>query len=62
MRIFHVALAAEWEAALESGAYTMSTLGRTLAEEGFIHCSHEDQCSRSAATTTPTRRHRWSCS
>ncbi len=43
MRIFHVAVAAEWEAALESGAYTMSTLGRTLAEEGFIHCSHEDQ-------------------
>ena len=43
MRIFHVAVAAEWEAALESGAYTTSTLGRTLAEEGFIHCSHEDQ-------------------
>ena len=43
MRIFHIAVAAEWEAALESGAYTTSTLGRTLAEEGFIHCSHEDQ-------------------
>jgi len=43
MLIFHIAVAAEWEAALEAGAYTTSTLGRTLAEEGFIHCSHEDQ-------------------
>jgi riboflavin kinase / FMN adenylyltransferase len=43
MRIFHVALAAEWEAALEAGTYTVSSLGRSLADEGFIHCSHEDQ-------------------
>jgi riboflavin kinase / FMN adenylyltransferase len=46
MQIFHVAVAAEWEAALEAGAYTTSTVGRTLAEEGFIHCSHEDQWQR----------------
>ena len=42
-RIFHIATAVEWEAATRSGSYTTSTLGRTLAEEGFIHASHEDQ-------------------
>ncbi len=42
-RIFHIATLAEWEAAQESGSYTTSTLGRTLAEEGFIHASHADQ-------------------
>ena len=42
-RIFHIATAAEWAAARRSGSYTTSTLGRTLAEEGFIHASHEDQ-------------------
>ena len=43
MRIFHVALQSEWEAARRSGSYTTSTLGRTLAEEGFVHASREDQ-------------------
>ncbi len=43
MQIFHIALAAEWEAAHEAGSYTTSTRGRSLAEVGFIHCSHEDQ-------------------
>lgn len=42
-RIFHVALASEWEAALGSGSYTTSTRGRTLADEGFIHASRGDQ-------------------
>ncbi len=42
-RIFHVATVADWEAAQESGSYTTSTLGRTLAEEGFLHAAHEDQ-------------------
>lgn len=41
--IFHLALASDWAAAQESGAYTTSTLGRTLAEEGFIHASRADQ-------------------
>lgn len=41
--IFHLALASEWAAAEESGAYTTSTLGRSLAEEGFIHASRADQ-------------------
>ncbi|MGZ4438693.1 MAG: DUF952 domain-containing protein [Nocardioidaceae bacterium] len=43
MRIFHLALASHWADAVASGSYTTSTLGRTLAEEGFIHCSHESQ-------------------
>lgn len=42
-RIFHLALASEWEAARRFGSYTTSTLGRTLAEEGFIHASRADQ-------------------
>lgn len=41
--IFHLALASEWTAAEASGAYTTSTLGRSLAEEGFIHASRADQ-------------------
>jgi len=43
MRIFHIARAADWEAALASGAYRVSTLGRTLDEEGFVHCACEEQ-------------------
>ena len=42
-RIFHVALASEWDEALRSGSYTTSTRGRTLADEGFIHASRGDQ-------------------
>lgn len=41
--IFHLALASDWAAAQEAGAYTISTRGRTLAEEGFIHASRGDQ-------------------
>jgi len=41
--IFHLALASDWAAAQDAGAYTTSTRGRTLAEEGFIHCSRGDQ-------------------
>ena len=43
MLIYHVATAADWAAAQASGAYTTSTLGRTLEEEGFIHASRLDQ-------------------
>jgi uncharacterized protein (DUF952 family) len=41
--IFHLALARDWEAAREAGEYAVSTLGRTLADEGFIHASRADQ-------------------
>ncbi len=43
MRIFHISTLADWRAAQKSGSYTTSTLGRTLAEEGFIHASRGDQ-------------------
>jgi uncharacterized protein (TIGR03382 family) len=41
--IFHLALASDWAAARETGAYTTSTRGQTLAEVGFIHASRGDQ-------------------
>jgi uncharacterized protein (DUF952 family) len=41
--ILHLAEVAHWEEALRSGEYRWSTLGRTLEEEGFIHCSTPEQ-------------------
>ena len=43
MRIFHVATRADWDAARASGAYTTSTYGVSLEQEGFIHASRADQ-------------------
>ncbi|MFZ2504296.1 MAG: DUF952 domain-containing protein, partial [Nocardioides sp.] len=43
MRIYHIASRADWERALRTGAYDVSTAGRTLAEEGFIHAARRDQ-------------------
>ncbi len=43
VRIFHIATAADWAAAKRAGSYEISTLGRTLAEEGFIHASRREQ-------------------
>ena len=43
MRIFHIATLADWEAAQASGAYTTSTRGVSLEQEGFIHASRADQ-------------------
>ena len=37
--IFHLALAADWDAAVPAGEYRVSTLGRTLEQEGYIHAS-----------------------
>ena len=41
--IFHIARRADWEAALTEGTYRVSTLGRSLEQEGFIHCSERHQ-------------------
>ncbi|MGI9646138.1 MAG: DUF952 domain-containing protein [Ilumatobacteraceae bacterium] len=41
--ILHLAEPDNWAAAIAAGTYTMSTRGRTLAEEGFIHCSRPEQ-------------------
>ncbi|MEV7967710.1 DUF952 domain-containing protein [Sphaerisporangium sp. NPDC088356] len=44
MTILHLALADDWAKAAQAGEYHVSTLGRTLAEEGFIHaCADLDQ-------------------
>lgn len=43
MRIFHIATLADWTAAQRAGAYTTSTRGVSLAQEGFIHASRADQ-------------------
>ncbi|MCI9887260.1 DUF952 domain-containing protein [Micrococcales bacterium 31B] len=40
MLIHHLALAADWSAAAAVGEYCVSTLGRSLDDEGFIHLSN----------------------
>ncbi|HEX6527767.1 MAG TPA: DUF952 domain-containing protein [Streptosporangiaceae bacterium] len=46
--IYHIAARADWEQALRDGAYTISTRGLTLAQQGFIHCSRPGQVARVA--------------
>jgi glutathione S-transferase len=41
-RIYHLAVRAEWEAA-GAGDYRRSTLGASLEDVGFIHCSYAHQ-------------------
>ncbi len=41
--LYHLALAADWATASATGRYTASTRGRSLDEEGFIHCSFAHQ-------------------
>lgn len=41
--LFHIATRADWLAAQQSGQYTTSTRGRTLAQEGFIHAASRGQ-------------------
>jgi uncharacterized protein (DUF952 family) len=43
MLVFHVATLADWSAAERSGAYSTSTLGVTLEQEGFLHAARADQ-------------------
>ncbi len=43
MLIFHIAEPDDWRQARADGTYTTSTRGRTLAEEGFLHCSRFEQ-------------------
>jgi uncharacterized protein (DUF952 family) len=47
-RIIHIALPGDWAAARASGAYTVSTRGVSLDEEGFIHCSFARQVETTA--------------
>ncbi|MEU9394909.1 DUF952 domain-containing protein [Streptomyces sp. NPDC048324] len=41
--IVHITERSLWEAACARGTYETSTRGRTLAQEGFIHCSTRAQ-------------------
>ena len=41
--IHHLAEAQHWQQALTTGEYRQSTLGGTLEDEGFIHCSTPQQ-------------------
>jgi uncharacterized protein (DUF952 family) len=43
MRIYHLTTPEVWELAQQAGTYTMSTRGRTLAQQGFVHCSEAHQ-------------------
>ncbi|MEU6146312.1 DUF952 domain-containing protein [Streptomyces sp. NPDC047081] len=46
--ILHLTERALWEAARAHGTYEISTRGRTLQEEGFIHLSTRAQLPRTA--------------
>lgn len=41
--LHHVAIRSEWEAARAAGRYEVSTVGRSLAEVGFVHACHPPQ-------------------
>ncbi|MGW0755271.1 DUF952 domain-containing protein [Streptomyces sp. NPDC002814] len=46
--ILHITERSLWDAARARGTYEMSTRGRTLRDEGFIHCSTRAQLPRVA--------------
>ena len=41
--LFHIAFAADWDAALTVGEYRISGRGMTLESEGFLHFSYAGQ-------------------
>ncbi len=41
--LLHIALPDDWTAARAAGEYRVSTRGKTLDDEGFIHCSYPRQ-------------------
>ncbi|MFF7170373.1 DUF952 domain-containing protein [Streptomyces pseudovenezuelae] len=47
--IVHLTERSLWEEARARGTYEISTRGRTLQEEGFIHCSTREQLPGTAA-------------
>lgn len=46
--IHHLVERSVWDAAVAAGEYPWSTRGRTLAEEGFVHCSTASQVEATA--------------
>lgn len=43
MVIYHIASEADWSKATEDGEYRISTRGKTLDEQGFIHAGDAHQ-------------------
>lgn len=41
--IYHIALPDDWKQAQHDGEYRMSTRGRTLEQQGFIHAGRQHQ-------------------
>ncbi|HEV2638959.1 MAG TPA: DUF952 domain-containing protein [Actinocrinis sp.] len=41
--IYHIAFPTDWEEAKKTGEYRISTRGRSLPEEGFIHAAEARQ-------------------
>jgi uncharacterized protein (DUF952 family) len=41
--IYHCSLVSDWQVAQVVGEYAMSSRGRTLADEGFVHASYAEQ-------------------
>lgn len=54
--IYHLALFDEWQAAVAQGdVYRRSTLGRSLQDQGYIHCSFASQVETIANLIYPVR-------
>jgi uncharacterized protein (DUF952 family) len=49
-RLFHIARVGDWEQARLDGAYRVSSLGKHLDDEGFIHLSFAHQVKHVADT------------
>ncbi len=47
--LYHLTSVSDWASAQGSGRYTVSTRGRSLAQEGYIHCSFAEQVAATAA-------------
>lgn len=45
MTIYHIAFRTDWSDAVEAGEYRVSSRGRTLEQEGFLHASTAAQVS-----------------
>ncbi len=48
VRLYHLALAPDWDAAVAAGEYRVSTIGQTIDDVGFLHASREDQLQATA--------------
>ena len=47
-RLFHIARIADWQRARRDGTYRVSSLGKLLDDEGFIHLSFAHQVKQVA--------------